>query len=225
VSSEVSAARAAGELARDIAAREVTPYVEVWGAPGADGVPTAVREPFQAAGLLDAELWAGAQVEVAWQLGRAGLQAAVAVLGVDARPDEADLPDLRLAAALAGAGDVLVQCGIAYAKERVAFGRPLAKMPVQRNLFARAAAGVDAALALCRRAAVGADPLDLAAALPVAADAAWLAAETALQVHGGNGYTDDYPVSRMWREVAAVRAALPRTAYDDATWAAATSGT
>jgi hypothetical protein len=215
---DAEAARAAASLARDIAAREITPYVDAWGAPDAAGPPAAVRAPFEHAGLRDVELPPLVHVEVGIELGRAGLLAAVEVQGVD--PTRA--PDLRLAAALCGAGDALVACGIAYAKDRVVFGRPLARMPVQRNLFARAAAAVDAATALCRRAAAVGDPLDVAAALSVAADAAWLAAETALQVHGGNGYSDEYPVSRMWREVAAVRAALPRAAADDATWDAVT---
>lgn len=211
-------ARAAGELARQIAVREITPHVEEWGAPGADGPPAAVREPFEAAGLLDADLPQPVVIAVGTELGRAGLHAALVILGADGdiAPD-----DLRVAAALAGAADALVACGTAYAAGRVVFGRPLAKMPVQRNLFATAAARSDAAVALCRRAAELGHPLDVAAALPVACDAAWLAAETALQVHGGYGYTDEYPVSRMWREVAAVRARLPWAVVDDATARAA----
>ncbi len=216
---DVEAARAAAELARDIAAREITPYVEVWGAPDGSGPPAAVRLPFEHAGLRDPDLPPAVHVEVAIELGRAGLRAAVEVHGADPM----GAPDLRLAASLCGAGDALVACGIAYGKDRVVFGRALAKMPVQRNLFARATAAVDAATALCRRAAAVGDPLDVASALPVAADAAWLAAETALQVHGGNGYSDEYPVSRMWREVVAVRAALGRATADDVAWGVLTA--
>ena len=208
----MSDARDAGALARDIAAREVAPFVAAWGAPDAPGPPPGVRAPFAAAGLLDADLPADVAVEVAWQLGRTGLRAAVQVLSVD--PADADPGDLRLAGALSGAADALVEIGLEYARGRVVFGRELSRFPVQRSLFAAAAARSAAAIALCRRAASGADPLDVAAALPVASDAAWVAAETALQVHGGYGYTDDYPVSRMWREVLAVRARTGRGTAD-----------
>ncbi|HVF21218.1 MAG TPA: acyl-CoA dehydrogenase family protein [Mycobacteriales bacterium] len=214
------AARAAGELARDIAAREIAPHVDAWGAPDAAGPPGDVGRALADAGLLDADLEPGVRVEVAFALGRAGLRAALTAMDVEPG-DPAD--PMCFAAALAGAGDALVECGIAYAKERVVFGRPLAKMPVQRSLFAAAAADIDAAIALCRRAAVLGDPLDVASALPCAADAAWRAAETALQVHGGYGYTDEYPVSRMWREVAAARTAIARGASDDLTWGAITA--
>jgi alkylation response protein AidB-like acyl-CoA dehydrogenase len=86
-------------------------------------------------------------------------------------------------------------------------------MPVQRYAFASVAAGVEASVALVRRVAVGLDAgaaaaLDEASVLPYALDAAWAAAEAALQVHGGYGYTDDYPVSGMWREIAAARASF-----------------
>jgi len=204
-------AGAAGALAAQIAVREITPYVDAWGAPDGPGVPVEVVEPFAGAGLLDDGLAVDVRVEIGIELGRSGLSAALLVLGLD---PTRETPDLRLAAVLAGAGDALVTVGLRYARDRVVFGRPLAKLAVQRNLFATAAARVDAATALVRRAAVGMDMLDIACAVPVASDAAWLAAETALQVHGGYGYTDDYPVSRMWREVVAVCAALPRPSYD-----------
>jgi alkylation response protein AidB-like acyl-CoA dehydrogenase len=81
-------------------------------------------------------------------------------------------------------------------------------MQVQRHAFALATAEVAAADALVRRvaASVTPDELEAAASLPVANRAAWLAVETALQVHGGYGYTDDYPVSAIWRAVVALRA-------------------
>lgn len=206
-------ATAAGELAVRIALREMTPYVDAWGAPEGPEVPVSVVEPFAAAGLIDDGLPGDVAVEVALALGRSGLSVALLILGLDPSREG---NGLRLAAVLAGAGDALVGVGLEYARDRVVFGRPLTKMPLQRNLFAAAAARVDAATALVRRAAVDADDLEVACAVSVAADAAWLAAETALQVHGGYGYTDDYPVARMWREVVAVCAALPRPSYDDA---------
>lgn len=192
------AARDAAGLARDICAREVTPYVASW-----DGaIPASVPAVLEAAGLLDSALPAAVLVEVAREVGRAGCAAGLAVFGP---------ADLLAAAVLCGAGETVAETGMAYARDRVVFGRPLAKMAVQRMAFAAVAAGIEAATALVRRVASGAgSDLDTAAALPYALDAAWAAAEAALQVHGGYGYTDEYPVSRMWREIAAARAAYGR---------------
>jgi alkylation response protein AidB-like acyl-CoA dehydrogenase len=193
-------ARAAASLARDIAARELAPHVAAW-----DGaVPPAAATSLREAGLLDPDLPHAVRAEVAREAGRAGCAAGLAVAATD---------DLTRAAVLAGAAETLAGTGMAYARERVVFGRPLARMPVQRYAFATVAARVEAAVALVRRVAAARDAGtphagDEAAVLPYALDAAWAAAEAALQVHGGNGYTDDYPVSRMWREVVAARAAL-----------------
>jgi alkylation response protein AidB-like acyl-CoA dehydrogenase len=195
-------ARAAAALARDIVAREIAPSVATW-----DGdVPPAAGDALRTAGLLDDALPWGVRVEVLRETGRAGCAAGLALSG--AAP-------LLVAAVLGGAGEALAETGMAYARERVVFGRPLARMPVQRYAFASVAAAVEASVALVRRVAAardagGAAELDEAAVLPVALDAAWAAAEAALQVHGGYGYSDEYPVSRMWREVVAARAAYAR---------------
>jgi alkylation response protein AidB-like acyl-CoA dehydrogenase len=157
------------------------------------------------AGLLDPALPWSVRVEAAREAGRWGCAAALSLYGPE---------PLLVAAVLAGAGEAAAGLGMAYARERVVFGRPLAKMPVQRYAFATVAAGVESAVALVRRVAFfrdapasGAADLDEAAVLPFALDAAWAAAEAALQVHGGYGYSDEYPISVLWTEVAAARAA------------------
>lgn len=164
---------------------------------GRSGASVAALE---SVGLLDASLPDVVRVEVLRVCGELGGCA----FGLSVAAD-----DVGRAAVLCGAGAAAASAGMAYARERVVFGRPLATMAVQRYAFASVTAGLEAALALVRRVASGAgSALDAAAVLPAALDAAWAAAEAALQVHGGYGYTDDYPVSRMWREVAAARAAL-----------------
>lgn len=148
------------------------------------------------AGLLDVSLPDEVRVEVLRECGRAGCAFG---LGLATDP-------LGRAAVLAGAGETVAETGMAYARDRVVFGKPLAKMPVQRHAFAAVCASVEAAVALVRRVASGAgSALDASSVLPFALDAAWAAAEAALQVHGGYGYSDEYPVSRMWSEIAAAR--------------------
>jgi hypothetical protein len=152
-------------------------------------------------GLLDPSLPTPVRVEVLRECGRAGCAFGLSLaLAADA---------VGRAAVLCGAAEALAETGMAYARERVVFGKPLATMPVQRLAFASVCAGVEAAVALVRRVACGAgSSWDADAVLPFALDAAWAAAEAALQVHGGYGYSDEYPVSRMWHEVAAARASL-----------------
>ncbi|MFN2625545.1 MAG: acyl-CoA dehydrogenase family protein [Mycobacteriales bacterium] len=212
-------ASAAGALAAEIAAREVTPQVAAW---DQEGVPDDIARAFRDAGLLDPELAETVQVEVAGALGRAGLAAALAILDLDVA---STTPDVRVAAAFCGAADALLDVGINYARQRHVFGRPLAKFQVQRHAFAGVAADAAAAWALTRRLAAqpsdARDPVELAAVVPVAAAVAWQAAETALQVHGGYGYSDEYPVSRMWRDVVRFRALVPLSAYDEQLDAAA----
>ena len=172
---------AAAGLVRDIVGRAAEPAVEL-----------------ERAGLLDPALPLPVRVEIGVALAEtAGLATAVELLGRD---------DLALAGAFCGAAQAALDAGMAYARQREVFGKPLARFPVQRMAFATATAWTEAALALARRAAAGGAELDVAAAVPAAADAAWRAVETALQVHGGYGYTDEFPVSRMWHEVARERA-------------------
>lgn len=199
-------AAAAARLAREIVAR--TP--DLAGSPGG-------RAAFEAAGLLDSSLPRAVAAEAAREAGYGGCAFGLAVYGPS---------PLLAAAVLTGAGEALVSVGTSYARDRVVFGRPLATMAVQRYAFASVAAGVEASAALVRRVASRLDAfrldagrfdggrppaaLDEASLVPYALDAAWAAAEAALQVHGGYGYSDEYPVSRMWREVAAARAAYAR---------------
>jgi hypothetical protein len=175
-------ARDAARLARDVLTRS-----------------GASAEALRGVGLLDPSLPAEIRVEVLRECGRAGC-----AFGLELASDA-----LGRAAVLGGAGEALAETGMAYARTRVVFGRPLSTMAVQRMAFATVAAQVESCVALVRRIASGAaTPVEAEAALPYALDAAWAAAEAALQVHGGYGYTDEYPVSTMWREVAAARAAL-----------------
>lgn len=206
-------AAAAARLTREIAAREIAPHAGDWDRAGL--MPAHAGAALRDAGLFENELPAVVRVEVARELGRAGLAAGLAVLGLDRTDD-----DLLTAALLTGAAEALIDVGIAYARQREVFGLPLARFQVQRHAFAAATAEAAAAVALVRRVALAHDAgqacaLDAAAVVPMSASAAWRAAETALQVHGGYGYSDDYAVSRMWREVVAVRARLDLPAYAD----------
>jgi acyl-CoA dehydrogenase len=92
-----------------------------------------------------------------------------------------------------------------YANERVVFDRPIAQNQGVQFPIARAYAETEAADLMVRKAAAMFDahrPCGPEANMAklLASEAAWHAAEAALQTHGGFGYAKDYDVERKWRE-------------------------
>ncbi|TNF24347.1 MAG: acyl-CoA dehydrogenase, partial [Deltaproteobacteria bacterium] len=110
-----------------------------------------------------------------------------------------------------GLGRAAVAEGASYAGTRTQFGRPIADFQAISFKLADIATEVDAARLLVHDAAraLAADPDDVsvaARALLLANDAAKRAADEALQIHGGYGYTRDFPVERLWRDARALSA-------------------
>jgi len=92
-----------------------------------------------------------------------------------------------------------------YARERKAFGRPIAEFQAIAFMLADMATETSAARLLVRRAAALADagsPFTREAAMAklFASEAASRATSRAIQIHGGYGYTRDYPVERYFRD-------------------------
>ena len=98
-----------------------------------------------------------------------------------------------------------IQVAAKYASERVVFDRPIGQNQAVQFPIARAYAEAEAAALMVHKAAVlfqagrrcGAEA-NMAKLL--ASEAAWHAAEAALQTHGGFGYAKEYDVERKWRE-------------------------
>jgi alkylation response protein AidB-like acyl-CoA dehydrogenase len=112
---------------------------------------------------------------------------------------------IGIAAQAVGIARGAIDAAITYARERVAFGVPIAKHQAVGNMLADAATGVDAAELLTLRAAwlrqQGLDHRKAAAmAKMFASEKAVRACDVAIQVHGGYGYTRDFPVERMFRD-------------------------
>ena len=101
------------------------------------------------------------------------------------------------------------EAAVAYARQRRAFGRPIADFQVIRFYLADMATDLDAARLLTRHAAAAKDEtrerggrfsLDAAIAKLFAAEMAQRVTTKALQIHGGYGYTKEYPVERNFRD-------------------------
>jgi short/branched chain acyl-CoA dehydrogenase len=94
---------------------------------------------------------------------------------------------------------------IAYAKERQAFGRPIAKFQAIQAKIADLSAQIEAARLLTHRAALEKDrgdsfTLTAAQAKLITGRLAVRATEEAVQIHGGYGYIEEYPVCRFYRD-------------------------
>jgi alkylation response protein AidB-like acyl-CoA dehydrogenase len=94
---------------------------------------------------------------------------------------------------------------LAYAKERVAFGRPISKYQAIQAKLADMSTEIEAARLLTHRAAVEKDlgrnfSLTAAQAKLKTGRLAVRATEEAVQIHGGYGYIEEYPVCRFYRD-------------------------
>jgi short-chain 2-methylacyl-CoA dehydrogenase len=92
-----------------------------------------------------------------------------------------------------------------YAKEREQFGRPIAKFQSVQFRLADMATEIEAGRALVLRAAWLKDegrPFAKEAAMAklYTGELSSRAVDAALQIHGGYGYMDEYPISRLYRD-------------------------
>lgn len=106
-----------------------------------------------------------------------------------------DAAVLACAAQLVGAGERVLTDTVSYAKQRKQFGREIGSYQAIKHQLADVRIALDFARPLVQGAALGEVPAS--AAKVYAADAAYLAALTGLQVHGAIGYTAEFDLS-LW---------------------------
>lgn len=119
---------------------------------------------------------------------------------------------ILIAAEALGIGRAALNRAVNYANERVVFGRPIGKNQGVAFPLAEAKMRLDAAELMIRKAAWMIDqglPCGAEANMAkwLAADAAFQAADQAMQTHGGFGYANEYHVERYWREARLMRIA------------------
>lgn len=109
---------------------------------------------------------------------------------------------IQTAARALGVAQSAFDLGLRYAQERIQFGKPLIAFPRVADKLAMMAAELVIARQLTYFAAREKDAdrrcdLEAGMAKLLGARVAWAAADNALQIHGGNGFALEYPISRV----------------------------
>jgi alkylation response protein AidB-like acyl-CoA dehydrogenase len=112
---------------------------------------------------------------------------------------------ISLAAGCVGIAQGCLDASLAYARERRQFGRSIASFQLVQELLAEIAVETEAARLVTWKAALAADSgerhtLESSIAKYYASEAAVRAANAAVQIHGGYGYIDEYPVGKYLRD-------------------------
>ncbi len=109
---------------------------------------------------------------------------------------------IQTAARAVGVAQNALELGLSYARERVQFGKPIYAFPRVSGKLAWMAVETMVARQLAWFAAREKDAdrrcdLEAGMAKLLAARVAWGCADNAVQIHGGNGYAEEFPVSRV----------------------------
>ena len=112
---------------------------------------------------------------------------------------------IGIASQATGIAQGAFEAALAYARERQAFGHTIAEFQAIQFMLADMATEIDAARLLVRRAAWKQDSgarfsMEAATAKLFASEMSTRVAHKAIQIHGGNGYSREYPVERAYRD-------------------------
>ncbi len=112
---------------------------------------------------------------------------------------------LSVAAGALGVAQACLEVSVAYANERSQFGRPISEYQMIQHKIADMQAGIEASRLLVYRSGWRKDQglrdtLESAIAKYVASEVCVKCANDAVEIFGGNAYSEEYPVSRLLRD-------------------------
>ena len=167
-------------------------------------------EPFPAPGMSGTEIevlgYRGMkEYEIAFDgfaVAAAGLLGGVEGQGFKQLMETFESARIQTAARAIGVAQAAMEQAIGYADQRVQFGRKLIAFPRVADKIAMMAAEIMGARQITYYAAREKDKgrrcdLEAGMAKLLAARVAWAAADNAVQIHGGNGFALEYPISRI----------------------------
>jgi len=112
---------------------------------------------------------------------------------------------IGIGAQMLGVAEAALAAATAYARERVQFGKPVAEFQAMQHLLADCDTRIEGSRLLVWNAARRRDAglpfvREAAMAKLVASDAAEFVTSSAVEIFGGNGYTTEYPVEKLYRD-------------------------
>ena len=143
-------------------------------------------------------VFSGCEVPVENRLGKEGEGYKIALSTLDGGR-------IGIASQAVGIAQGAFEAALAYAHERQAFGHPIADFQAIQFMLADMGTEIEAGRLLARRAAFKLDSgarvtFEAASAKLFASEMATRVAHKAIQIHGGNGYSQEYPVERAYRD-------------------------
>jgi alkylation response protein AidB-like acyl-CoA dehydrogenase len=110
-----------------------------------------------------------------------------------------------VAAGAVGVAQACIDASVTYATQRKAFGKPIAAHQLVQEMIADMTVETEAARLLLWRAGALKDrgkpnTRETSIAKLYASEVAQRAADSAIQIHGGYGFSDEFPVERFWRD-------------------------
>ena len=181
--------------------RGITAFLVQADSPGFDRSRHQIKLGVNASGTVEIFL-SDVRVPVENRLGREGEGFKIAMSTLDGGR-------IGIAAQAVGIATEAYEAALAYARARRAFGKAIAEFQVIRFYLADMATDIEAGRLLTRRAAAAKDSarvnggrysMEAAIAKLFAAEMAQRVTTRALQIHGGYGYTKEYPVERNFRD-------------------------
>ena len=144
-------------------------------------------------------LFEDCRVPLTNRLGEEGMGLRIALSGLEGGR-------IGIASQSIGMARAAFTAALAYARERVAFGKPIFEHQAVQFRLAEMATKIEAARQLVRHAAALKDAgepclKEAAMAKLFASEMAERVCSDAIQIHGGYGYTADFPVERIYRDV------------------------
>ena len=171
----------------------------------------SAAEPFPVAGLTGSEIpvlgYRGMKEYTlafdGFVVPRAGLLGGIEGRGFKQLMATFESARIQTAARAVGVARSALEAALGYAKERIQFGKPILLFPRVADKLVGMAVETTVARQLTLFAAREKDAdrrcdLEAGMAKLLAAQVAWSAADNAVQIHGGNGYALEYPISRIF---------------------------
>ena len=110
-----------------------------------------------------------------------------------------------VASGCVGIAQHALDCSVAYARERQAFGKPIAGFQLVQEMLADLYVETQAARLLVYQAGMAKNEkrrstIEVSVCKYYASEVAKRAADKAIQIHGGYGYSNEYAPERLWRD-------------------------